>query len=139
MMLIPLIAIALQLTPQQEAAQNASEDQLKQWVKDHESEIKQQTDRINRIKALTYNQALIVYDQCLAKAAASQDSVPPDHVFVRAHAMCLSLRAELLNGRPSQWFLGFNALDAAKSASFPALTRQLRERLGAQPAVPSPN
>lgn len=138
-MLLPLIAIALQLTPQQDAAQKASEDQLKQWIIDHESEIKQRIDRINRIKALTYDQALIVYDQCLAKAAASQDSVPPEYVFDRAHAMCLALRAELLNGRPSQWFIGFNALDAEKRASFPALTRQLRERLRVQPAIPSPD
>jgi hypothetical protein len=131
-MIIPLFAIALaQLTPQQKATEN----QLKQWVQDHQVEIKQRMDHINQVKALTYDQALIVYDQCLARAAASLDTVPADDVFNRAHGMCLPLRAELPNGRPSQWFLGFNDLDSAKRASFPALTKQLRERLGSQAAT----
>jgi len=133
-MIVPLLAIVLaQITPQQQAEQKATEDQLKQWVQDHQVEIKQRIDHLNQIKALNYDQALIVYDQCLARAAASLDTLPPDDVFNRAHGMCLPLRAELLNGRPSQWFLGFNDLDSAKRASFPALTKQLRERLGSRP------
>jgi hypothetical protein len=134
-MLTPLIAIALQLSPQQEA----NEDQLKQWVKDHQSEIKQYMDRNDRVRALTYDQALIVYDQCLARAAASLKDVPPDNMFDRAHRMCIALRAELLNGRPPQWFIGFRDLDAAKRVSFPALTRQLRGQRAPQAAAPLPN
>lgn len=86
---------------------------------------------MNHVRALTYDQALIVYDQCLARAAASLDDEAPEHIFDGALAMCLPLRAELLGGRPPQWFVGFKELDAAKRASFPALTRQLRERLRA--------
>lgn len=135
-MIVPLLAIALaRLTSQQEAEQKASVNQLEQWVKDHQVDIRQRIDRIKQINALNYDQALIVYDQCLATAAASLDTVPADDVFNRAHARCLPLRAELLNGRPSQWFLGFNDLDSAKRGSFPALTRQLRERLGSQAAT----
>jgi hypothetical protein len=128
-MIIALLAVALiQLTPQQQAAQKASEDQAQQWIKDHQAELRQRVDRSKQVSALSYDQALIVYDQCLARSAAALDNIPPDALFGRALQMCLPLRAELLNGRPPAWFVGFSNLDAAKRASFPALARQVRER-----------
>lgn len=125
-----LLAIALlQLTPQQEADQRSAGNALDQWVKGHQVELRQEMDRINRVRALSYDQALIVYDQCLAHAAASLDDVAPDALFGRALATCMPLRAELLDGRPGSWFVGFRDLDAAKRASFPALARKIRARL----------
>lgn len=131
-MMIALLFLALtQLTPRQEAEQKANESALDQWVRDHQVELRQKFERMKRVQALTYDQAIIVYDQCLARAAASLHDVPPESVFNRALALCLPMRAELLNGRPPQWFFGFKSLDDAKRASFPALTRILREQLRA--------
>lgn len=129
-MLAALLSMALlQLTPQQEADQRAAGNALNQWVKDHQADIRQQFDRMNRVKALTYDQALIVYDQCLAHKAAALNYVAPESLFDRALTLCMPLRIELLNGRPAQWFIGFKDLDSAKRASFPALARQIRERI----------
>jgi hypothetical protein len=132
-MIILSFAIALaQVTAQQAPKQKTNESFLDQWIQDHQVELGQRIDRIRELRALTYDQARIVYDQCLARAAASLETVAPEDVFNRARVRCSPLRADLLNGKPAQWFLAFNTLDSAKRASFPALTKQTRERLRSQ-------
>ena len=127
-----LAAAAAQLTPRQAAEQQAFAAEAQQWVATHQAELRAIAEHQRQVRALTYDQALIIYDQCLAHAAAALDDVPPDTVFGQALARCMPLRVELLSGRPTTWFFGFRDLDTAKRAAFPALTRQWRERMAAR-------
>lgn len=116
-----MIALAITLAAQS-AAPALTAEQM--------AAVKSEDGRLMRIHALTDDQALIVYDQCLARGAAkaSHTAVPDDAVFNVAYAGCLPLRIDLLANQPAARFLAFKALDDAKRASFPALTKQLREQ-----------
>jgi hypothetical protein len=87
-------------------------------------------ERQERIAGLSNDQALIVYDQCLSREAASlsRTDLAEDSIFDRALRRCIVLRAELLSGSPPERFIRFKQLDQSKAAAFPALTRQVRER-----------
>ena len=79
---------------------------------------------------LSLEQAAIVYDQCLARAAvrASRTDASDAAIFGLAHADCAPLRAQLLAGRADNAELRriFAEIDAGKATTFPALTRRIR-------------
>jgi hypothetical protein len=87
-------------------------------------------ERQKRIAGLSNEQALIVYDQCLSREAASlsRTDLAEDAIFDQALRRCIVLRADLLSGSPPERFIQFKKLDESKAAAFPALTRQVRER-----------
>lgn len=86
--------------------------------------------RLKAVRGLTTDKALIVYDQCLARAAVevSRTDVPDEAVFGRARVLCGPTRMDLLSNSPPERFLAFKALDDQKAASFPAMTKQIRKR-----------
>jgi hypothetical protein len=92
-----------------------------------------EAERLKRISTLSNEQALIVYDQCLSREAASlsRTDLGEGEIFDRALRRCIVLRAELLSGSPPERFIQFKRLDEAKAAAFPALTRHVRERRAA--------
>jgi hypothetical protein len=87
-------------------------------------------ERKKRIAGLSNEQALIVYDQCLSREAASlsRTDLAEDAIFDQALRRCIVLRVDLLSGSPPERFIRFKQLDESKAAAFPALTRQVRER-----------
>lgn len=89
-----------------------------------------EAERQKRIAGLSNEQALIVYDQCLSREAASlsRTDLAEDEIFNWALRRCIVLRADLLSGSPPERFIQFKQLDESKAAAFPALTRQVRER-----------
>jgi hypothetical protein len=89
-----------------------------------------EAERLKRMANLSNEQALIVYDQCLSREAASlsRTDLDENQIFDRALRRCIVLRADLLSGSPPERFIQFKQLDEAKAAAFPALTRQVRER-----------
>lgn len=92
--------------------------------------IQRETQRLDRLRSLTSDQALILYDQCLSREAVamSRTSAADDAIFGLAYARCVPLRLDLLSGRPPEWFMKFKALDDAKRAASPELTKKIRER-----------
>ena len=122
-----MIALAITL-----ALQPAAQDSV--LTAQQMAAVHAESERLNRIRALSDDQALIVYDQCLARGAAkaSHTAAPEDAIFNMAYAGCLPLRIDLLANQPAARFLAFKSLDDAKRASFPALTKQLREQRNAR-------
>jgi hypothetical protein len=88
--------------------------------------------------AVTTEQAAIVYDQCLARAAvrASRTDAADDAIYGLAKAQCASTRTALLDGAmgDAKRVAVLDAIDADKQARFPALTRQIREQRKAREA-----
>jgi len=86
--------------------------------------------RLKQLKSLTDEQAMIIYDQCIARegASLSHTDLPDDTVFPQARARCSSLRADLLNGSTPARFAQFKKYNDDKEAAFPGLTRKVREQ-----------
>ena len=84
------------------------------------------------LSSLSADQAAIVYDQCLARAAvrASRTDAPDTGIYALAKGECATTRAGLIAGRETdaQRAGVLNAIDADKQATFPELTRKVRER-----------
>lgn len=84
------------------------------------------------VSAYTAEQVAIVYDQCLARAAvrASRTDAAEDAIYGIAKIECAATRASLLRGREADKPLVdvLTAIDRDKQASFPALTKKVRER-----------
>lgn len=80
--------------------------------------------------ALTDEQAAIVYDQCLARAAAraSRTDAADTAIFGLARAECAGQRTDLLRAAGPERGRIFDAIDANKEAGFPEATRKVRER-----------
>jgi hypothetical protein len=80
--------------------------------------------------ALTDEQAAIVYDQCLARAAAraSRTEAAETAIFGIAKAECARQRTGLLGAAGPERARIFDAMDADKEAGFPEATRRVRER-----------
>jgi hypothetical protein len=78
---------------------------------------------------LTEGQAAIVYDQCLARAAAqaSRTEAPDDQIYPAARAACAETRAMLLRDSTPDARPALDSIDAERAASFPERTRRLRE------------
>lgn len=76
---------------------------------------------------LSVEQAAIVYDQCLARAAvaASKTDASDSEIYPRARAACAETRA-MLAGNPNAVPV-LDSIDSERSASFPERTRKLRE------------
>jgi hypothetical protein len=120
------------------AAQAGSEPQAIPGFTLEQSEyIRSEAQRLKRISRLTNEQALVVYDQCLSREAASlsRTSVGENEIFGLALRRCIMVRVDLLSGSPPERFIQFKRLDEAKAAAFPALTRQVRERRATFEAV----
>lgn len=81
--------------------------------------------------ALSVAQVEIVYDQCLARAAAnaSRTDAPAEAIFGIAQSACADTRAMLLVRSGGAAAQPFDAIDAERAASFPAQTSQLREMM----------
>ena len=90
--------------------------------------IQSEIDRRTQLNSLTDEQALILYDQCLARGAVamSRTSAAESDIFRLAYAQCLPLRMDLVTGRSAERWDKFKALDDAKRASFPELTKKVR-------------
>ena len=80
---------------------------------------------------LTTEQAAIVYDQCLAHAAAqaSRTDAAPEAIYGLARTACSQTRAHLTEGRApdSELVQVLDAIDRERSATFPERTRRIRE------------
>ena len=122
MMIAALLFVAGGLGSPAQDAQNFTPEQRNYIL----SEIERQ----KRLKSLTDDQALIVYDQCLARegAALSRTDYADEAIFPLARARCSAVRAELLNGSATERFARFKKFDEDKAAAFPGLTKQIRER-----------
>jgi hypothetical protein len=81
--------------------------------------------------ALNHEQAAIVYDQCLARAAgkASRTDAPPGAIYGMARTACADTRAMLTAGGDSSRTQILDSIDAERAASFPARTKQFREMM----------
>jgi hypothetical protein len=81
---------------------------------------------------LRTDQAAIVYDQCLARAAvrASRTDAADDAIYGLAKQECAATRVSLLAGHEGdkERITVLTAIDADKQANFPALTRKVREQ-----------
>jgi hypothetical protein len=81
---------------------------------------------------LSTQQAAIIYDQCLARAAAraSHTDAADDAIYGLAKQACAATRANLLAGHETdrERVTALAAIDADKQANFPALTKKIRER-----------
>jgi hypothetical protein len=79
---------------------------------------------------LTDEQAAIVYDQCLARAAAraSRTDAADTAIFGIARVECAGARSGLLTGAAPERARIFDAIDADKEAGFPEATRKIRDR-----------
>jgi hypothetical protein len=100
------------------------------FTPEQQTYILNEMERQKRVKSLTNEQALIVYDQCLARegAALSRTNYADDAIFPLARARCSAIRAELLNGSTTERFAQFKKFDENKATAFPGLTKQIRER-----------
>ncbi|HEU0097750.1 MAG TPA: hypothetical protein VFQ67_03150 [Allosphingosinicella sp.] len=78
---------------------------------------------------LTDEQAAIVYDQCLARAAvrASKTDAADTAIFGLARTECGGQRTDLLRGAGPERARIFEAIDSDRQASFPEATRKVRQ------------
>ena len=95
-------------------------------------------------RALTVDQAAIVYDQCLARAAtsASRTDTPESDIFGLAKTACAETRTMLASDAASGTAVlaALDAIDAERAVSFPERTRKVREmRRAYQPQERSQN
>jgi len=88
--------------------------------------------------SLTDEQAAIVYDQCLARAAAraSRTDAADTAIFAIARSECAATRIGLLRSGGPERIRIFDAIDSDKEAGFPEATRKVRERRRAFEAQP---
>ena len=95
-----------------------------------EAYIKREMERYKQLKSLTNEQALIVYDQCISRAGVtlSRTDLADEAVYGQARLQCTPLKVDLLTGSSVERFAQFKKYDEDKSAAFPALTKQIRER-----------
>ena len=82
---------------------------------------------------LTTDQAAIIYDQCLARAAAGamRAGTSPEDIYQLARAACTQTRTLLVAGQDpdSERVRVLSEIDAERAATFPERTRRFREML----------